>query len=117
MAENAHEKSRLKAFDLKKLADKQNVERIVGAGVAILVTNFAKYLLSLDLVSGPFFSLFGVSPSAYFYNNLRYFVIVILLVAYAAVLYLLCKKYVAPMPSRRRFVFGAVTVIGVGAVF
>src|ERR1700752_1574393 len=117
MADNADEKSKLKAFHLKKLADKQNVERIVGAAVAIIATNLFKYLLSLDLVSGPFFSLFGVSPTAYFYNNLRYFVVVVLVVAYSAVLYLFCKKYIAPMPSKRRLAFGAVALVAVGAVF
>ncbi|HUS11109.1 MAG TPA: hypothetical protein VMZ30_11645 [Pyrinomonadaceae bacterium] len=116
MVENSDDQSRFKAFR-KQLADKKNLERIIGATAAILVTNIAKYLLSIDLVSRWFFNLFGVSPSTYFYNNLRYFVIAILLVGYALVLYLLCKKYIAPMPAKRRKVFGSVVLIAIGGLF
>src|SRR5262249_37031624 len=83
----------------------------------ILATNIAKYLLSLDHVSGWFFSLFGVPPSTYFYNNLRYFVIAILLVGYTVILYFLYKKYIAAMAVRRRVVFGALVLLVVGGLF
>jgi hypothetical protein len=117
MVENADEQTRLKAFRLKQFADKEHLERIIIAMAAILVTNIAKYLLSLDRVSGWFFSLFGVSPSKYFYNNLRYFVIAILLTGYTLVVYFLCKRYIAPMVARKRVVFGAVVLVAVSALF
>jgi hypothetical protein len=116
MVENA-EQSRLKVSRLKQFADKKYLERIIVAIAAILATNIAKYLLSLERVSGWFFSLFGVSPAIYFYNNLRPFVIAILLVGYTLVLYFLCKRYIAPMAARRRVVFGAMVLIAVGALF
>lgn len=117
MVENVDQKSKLKTFSFKQWADKENRDRIIGAAAAILFTNIAKYLLSLDRVSRWFFNLFGVSPSTYFYNNLRYFVIAILLVGYIIVLYLVCRKYIMPMPARRRIVFGAVALVAIGGLF
>ena len=117
MAENGDEKSETRGFRFTRFAHRQNLERIIGAIAAILLTNVGKYLLSVELVSDSFFSLFGVSPTTYFYNNLPYFVIAILLVGYGVVLYLLYKKYIAHMASRRRAVFGALTAVMIGGVF
>lgn len=114
MPENDQKQSKLKSLWLKLTADKQ---RIVGAAAAILVPNIAKYLLSFDLVSRWFFNLFGVSPSAYFYNNLRYFVIAILLVGYMVVFYFIYRKFIAHMDLRRRAVLGVATVLVIGGLF
>jgi hypothetical protein len=114
MPENDQKQSKLKALWLKLIADKQ---RIVGAMAAILVPNIAKYLLSFELVSRWFFNLFGVSPSTYFYNNLRYFVIAILLVGYMVVFYFIYRKFIAPMDLRRRAVLGVATVLVIGGLF
>src|SRR6476646_9267215 len=65
---------------IRQVTDRKSIERVVAALGAILVTNLLKYLLSLNLVSSWFFYFFGLPPSTYFYNNLRYIVIVILLV-------------------------------------
>jgi len=116
MVENGDKKSKFKV-GLKQFADKQNLQRMVGATAGILITNIGKYVLSIDLVSRWFVRLFGVSPATYFYDNLRYFVIALLLVGYALVLYLLWKKYIAPMAARRRTAFGVVLVAAIGALF
>lgn len=117
MAEDDDKQPWLKRLRLKEFADKAYLERIVIAIVAILVTNIAKYLLSLERVSGWFVKVFGVSPSTYFYINLRYFVIVLLLIGYTLVLYFLYKRFIAPMASRRRVVFGGLILVVVGALF
>ena len=115
MATPGDEQSRLTR--LKQLADRKLLERIIVATGAILLTNILKYLLSLKRVGDWFFDLFGVSPSAYFYANLRYFVIAILIIAYAFALYFLYKRYITSMPSRRKTVFAILTVLIVGALF
>lgn len=117
MGENNDEQSKLTAFLKRQIADQQNVERIIGAVAAIIVTNIAKYLFSLDRVSEWFFSLTGMSPSTYFYNNLRYFVIAILTAGYSVAFYFLYRRYIAPMASRRRVLFGAVAVVVIGGLF
>jgi hypothetical protein len=115
MATPGDEQSRLKR--LKQLADRKLLERIIVATGAIFLTNILKYLLSLQRVGDWFFDLFGVSPTTYFYNNLRYFVIAILVAGYAFVLYFLYKRYIASMPSRRKTVFAILTLLIVGALF
>lgn len=117
MDENNDKQSKLKELWSRQIADKQNIERIIGAVAAIILTNIAKYLLSLDRVSSWFFNLFGVSPSTYFYNNLRTFVMAILLVGYAVAFYFLYKKFIASMTSKRRAVFGVATVVVIGGLF
>jgi hypothetical protein len=69
MSENVNPpKPKLNGFALRKLADRKTIEAIVGALAAILVTNVAKYVMSL----GWFSNVFRLPPSTYFYNNLRF---------------------------------------------
>jgi hypothetical protein len=111
------EQSRLGTLSLRSLADKKNIERIIGATAAILVTNVLKYLMSLNLVSGWFFHVFGLPPSVYFYNNLRYIVIAILLIGYGFILYLLYKRFVVTLPLSRRIFYGTLAVVGAATIF
>lgn len=118
MAENLNiPPSRFNALSLRRLAERKNVERIFGATAAILATNAVKYLLSLNLVSGWFFYVFGLPPSTYFYNNLRYIIIAILLAGYSLVFYLLHKRLTASVARPRRIFYDAVTAVGLLVIF
>jgi hypothetical protein len=116
MADNTAEESRLKAWR-KQLADRQNIERIVGAAVAIVATNLVKYLFSDDLATRLFTSVFDVPPSLYFDNNRRNFIIVVLLVLYGVVFYFLYKKFFGPLARKRRVIYGTLVLISVITVF
>src|SRR5258706_8688611 len=118
MAENLNIRpSRLSASYLRQLAERKNIERIFGATAAILATNAVKYLLSLNLVSGWFFHVFGLPPSTYFYNNLRYIIIAILLSGYSLVFYLLTKRLTASVARPQKIFYSVLTAVGMLGIF
>lgn len=116
MVPSPDEQSRLRDR-LKQLADKQNIERMIGAIIAIPITNLAKYVLSLDRVNRWFAEYFGMPPSTYFYRNLRGISIGILCVAYSVALYFLYKKFISSSPIKKRIPYATLAIAGTAALF
>jgi hypothetical protein len=115
MAESTDDQSGRHPFQLKQLAEKKYIERIIGATLAILVTNIAKYFLSVERVNGWFVKVAGVPPSAYI--NTRNLTIVILFIAYSVALYFLYKKFISSTPIKKRIPYATLAIVGTAAIF
>ena len=116
MVPTPDEQSRLRA-GLKKLADKQNIERMIGATAAILLTNIGKYVLSIDRVSKWFARIAGLPPSTYFDRNLRGISIGILFIAYGVALYFLYRKFISSNPIKKRVPYATFAIAGTAGLF